>query len=105
MLRQTLFYTYLSVAILGSIACSASPPASSSGSGGNTSSSSSGMGGEASGVGGDFNPAGTGGGGGTTNPPPKIEETLPDGFTAETGFGGWRVVGPLADFNEPAKNV
>lgn len=44
------------------------------------------------------------GGSVSQRPPAKIEETLPAGFTAELQ-GGWRVLGPLADFNEPSENV
>jgi fibro-slime domain-containing protein len=47
---------------------------------------------------------GLGGFGGAAEPPPVavIEETLPEGFTAETAYGGWKIVGPLADYEEPS---
>lgn len=38
-------------------------------------------------------------------PPAVIERTLPAGFTAETANGGWKVLGPLADFAEPTENA
>lgn len=41
---------------------------------------------------------------GGSRPVAMIEETLPDGFIAQT-HGGWRVLGPLADFDEPTENV
>ncbi len=41
---------------------------------------------------------------GGSRPVAVIEETLPDGFTAETS-GGWKVIGPLAEFDEPSENV
>lgn len=44
------------------------------------------------------------GGHGGSRPVAVIEETLPDGFTPETN-GGWKVIGPLADFDEPSENV
>lgn len=58
-----------------------------------------------------FDPGPSSGGTGD-RPPAVIERTLPPGFTParnEThhpdGMGGWKVLGPLADFDEPAENV
>jgi fibro-slime domain-containing protein len=34
-----------------------------------------------------------------------VEPTLPPGFTAETTYGGWKIVGLLKDFTEPSENV
>jgi len=34
-----------------------------------------------------------------------LERTLPRGFTKETAHGGWKVLGPLADFQEPTENA
>src|SRR5690606_38645578 len=58
---------------------------------------------------GDIVVDGTGGEMGEEKPPAMIEETLPAGFTAATHvseppFGGWRVLGLLADYDEPASN-
>src|SRR5690606_5997046 len=58
---------------------------------------------------GDIVVEGTGGQTMEEKPPAVIEETLPDGFTAathmsETPFGGWKVLGLLADYDEPASN-
>lgn len=44
------------------------------------------------------------GGAGEMKPPAKVETSLPSGFTAANFFGGWRVLGPLEDFEEPAEN-
>ena len=58
------------------------------------------------GLGGAVFTTGAGGSGGSVDKPPaKIDETLPAGFTAETANGGWKVLGLLADFNEPSQNV
>ena len=103
MLQRPLVLASLSLAILGAIACGATP-AEPGGSGG--SSSSSGSVGTSGGQGGEDIIAGTGGSGGSTDKPPaKIDETLPAGFTAETANGGWKVLGLLADFKEPSDNV
>ncbi len=106
MLQRPFVLASLSVAILGAIACSATP-VTPTGSGGSSSSTNSGGGGETSGgLGGNDILAGTGGAGGTpVKPPAKIDETLPAGFTAETTNGGWKVLGLLADFKEPSENV
>lgn len=45
-----------------------------------------------------------GSGGAVEKPPAMIEETLPAGFTAATTKGGWRIVGKLSEFSEPASN-
>lgn len=102
MLRRPLALL-LGVSLLGFIACSAAPPGEPAGS-----ASSTGVGGGAatSGTGGEIILSGSGGSGGSIEKPPaKVEETLPPGFTAETNFGGWKVVGALADFDEPSENV
>ena len=90
MLQRPFILASLSVAVLGAIACSATP-VTPTGSGGSSSSTTSGGGGDTSGgLGGNDIIAGTGGAGGTTvKPPAKIDETLPAGFTAETPHGGW----------------
>ncbi len=44
------------------------------------------------------------GGGGGMKPVAVIEQTLPAGFKAETS-GGWKVVGALANFDEPTDNA
>ncbi|APR79135.1 Multiple EGF-like-domain protein 3 precursor [Minicystis rosea] len=57
-------------------------------------------------MGGGLITVGSGGAGGSmVKPPAKIDETLPPGFTAETSYGGWKVLGLLKDFNEPSENV
>jgi fibro-slime domain-containing protein len=54
---------------------------------------------------------GPGVGGTGDRPAAVIERTLPAGFTPAkdatnpNGMGGWKVLGPLADFDEPAENV
>jgi fibro-slime domain-containing protein len=105
--RPFIFFT-LGASLLGLMACSASSGAS-GGSGGGGSGGTNSTGSQTSGgVGGDIGlTVGSGGAGAGPDekPPAKIEETLPPGFTAETTFGGWKVLGPLANFNEPAENV
>ncbi|MDI1479314.1 fibro-slime domain-containing protein [Polyangium sp. y55x31] len=106
MLRRPFLFASLSVAILGSIACSAGsagPGGSGGSSGGSGGASSGGSGGEGGLI--LAGSGGSGGGGGPDKPPAKIDEVLPPGFTAETTYGGWKILGPLEDFNEPSENV
>jgi fibro-slime domain-containing protein len=109
MLRRPLALLTLGASFFGLIACSADDPVQPSGSASGSGGSASGSGGAAAmsgGTGGEIILSGVGGGGGSVDKPPaKIEETLPPGFTAETTYGGWKVVGLLSAFDEPSENV
>jgi fibro-slime domain-containing protein len=90
-------FVLLSLAATFAAGCSASGADDGGGAGGTASGS-----GSAPGSGGGLVVDGSGGGG--TKPPATIYETLPEGFTAETTAGGWKVLGALADFEEPKDN-
>lgn len=110
MVRRPLILLTLGILLLGLFACSADDPAGVKGSGGSGTGNGTGSSASATtgGEGGDLilTSSGSGSGGDPGDKPPaKIEETLPPGFTAETGNGGWKVAGLLAEFNEPAENV
>lgn len=110
--RSTLVALTLGVGLGGALACSSSDdePAQGQDPSGSTGGSSAGDGGSTSSTGGrlTFDP---GMGEPNDRPVAVIERTLPQGFTsAKTddhpdGMGGFKVLGRLAEFDEPAENV